>query len=167
MIHEMLGRPPVFVFHGHHADIDSSSPFYNDAVILSLHCRLNSSAACKKFHHVSDSFASLSSHIDGMSLRYSLNLFSPMNFPKFGDWMILRQLFTSLHTEISGSSDAHSSRPLQLYPAAAIMMPIATRNSFSVNGWTFAPLALEFSMLTALLSLASFAFQSYVNNCKK
>jgi hypothetical protein len=46
------------------------------------------------------------------------------------------------------------------------MMPIATKNSFSVNGRTFAPLALVFSTLTASLSLDSFAFQSYVNNCK-
>jgi hypothetical protein len=80
--------------------------------------------------------------------------------------MMLHQLFTSLHTGISGSSAAHSSQPLQLYPAAAIIMPIATRKSFSVNGRTFAPLTLEFSTLTASLSLASFAFQSYVNNCK-
>jgi hypothetical protein len=90
-----------------------------------------------------------------------------MNFPKSGDWMMLHQLFTSSHTGILASSAFQSSHPLQLNPAAAIMLPNPTRNSCSVKGRTFTPLTLEFSTPTASLSLASFAFQSYIIMVKK
>jgi hypothetical protein len=90
-----------------------------------------------------------------------------MNFPKSGVWMMLRQLFTSSHTGAMASSAFQSSHPLQLNPAAAIMMPNLIKNSCSVKGQTFAPLTLKFSTPTASLSLASLAFQSYVIMAKK
>ena len=54
----------------------------------------------------------------------------PHVFPKSGDGMMLLQLFGSESIWFSSLGFAHNSHPLQLNPAAAIMIPSPIKNFF-------------------------------------
>ena len=157
---EILGSPPVFVFLGHHADIDSSSTIHIDGWIRSRHCWLNSSMADENSHHGSVSLTWSFSQILAITFRYSLNLFSLMYTLKSGLFTMVCQVLGSAVAAASWLSFFHNSQPLQLNPAAAIVTPNATKNSFSVNGRIFDPLALLLRSETVSFSFLNLDFQS-------
>jgi hypothetical protein len=59
---------------------------------------------------------------------------------------------------------AHSSQPLRLNPAAAMMMPRHFKNSFSMKGQIFDPLSLLFISCKTSFNLASLDFQFFEEN---
>jgi len=122
--------------------MDSSSTFQLDAIIKSRRCLLNSLTAPENSHHGSDSLTHGFSQILGISFRNSLYLFSPKYCPKLGLLMMVGQVLGSA-PGVSMLSFDHSSAPLQLKPAAAIVMPIPNKNSFSVNRRILVPLSFS------------------------
>jgi glycerol uptake facilitator-like aquaporin len=98
-----------------------------------------------------------------INFRNSLNLFFPKYCPKSGLLMMVGQVFGSA-VGVSLLSFAQSSQPLQLNPAAAMMMPRHFKNSFSMKGRIFDPLSLLFVLCTTSFDLASLDFQFFEEN---
>jgi len=72
---------------------------------------------------------------------------------------MLCQVFGSAITGTSWLSVAHNLQPLQLCPAAAIIIPMPKKNFFWVIGHIFDPLALLLISPTAAFSLFHLTFQ--------
>jgi hypothetical protein len=81
--------------------------------------------------------------------------------------MMLHQVLGSALAGSSVFSLAYNSQPLQLNPAAAIVMPRAIKNSFSVNGRILDALSFSFVSWTASFSFASLVFQSFGEERKR
>jgi hypothetical protein len=135
--------------------MDSSSTFQLEALIKSCHCLLNSQTAAKNSHHGSESLADQFPEL--------LEPVFPQVLPKVrashDGWPGFR-----ICSGVSLLSFAQSSQPLQLNPAAAMMMPRHFKNSFSMKGRIFDPLSLLFVLCTTSFNLASLDFQFFEEN---